>query len=223
MCADRMLSIGSKVQLEVNMNRNVESYPVLVGDSFWPLFFTSRLMVRLVGGCTCFCLTDEFNRQQIVLVVPEGQQSSIPSDEELLSSFPSQPRKEQSFLDPGGVPASYAEIRTWQQLQYREIRSTRRTVRVLTHDRALASDKRQGPIKTLMFMRFWRAPQLQLVALRSAIGEQRLWHQSSDKNDSRFLVELAAGESVNVSSTRAHLQFGEIDSIMPVEHQGFTA
>ena len=157
-----------------------ESYPIQVGGAFWPLFFTSRLMVRIIGGTTCFCLTDFDNRQQTILVVPESSSSALPSVEELLNAFPLWPINETKYTDPGHVPASYSEVRTWRNLGCLEVKTKQRLLRILTFEKYVRTS--QTSRLNLMFMRFWRAPELQIAKLNSAIGADRLWYQDRSRD-----------------------------------------
>lgn len=195
-----------------------------LSTSFWPVFFTSQTMVRLIGGSTCFCLTDRDSQRQTIVVCPESDRLPLPSDEEILTSFPLQVDSSQSYKDPLKLPADYAKIRTWEYLEQRVIVTRRRLVQVLSPVRSSQLMNREADIR-LSFIRFWKATPLQIARLTSAIGEDRLWFQRISRGDTRILVALSPGDKLNIGERAIVLDFGQdtTQQIIPVPNEGVTA
>lgn len=202
------------------MRKQVDSFPITVNDAFWPLFFTSRLMTRIVGACVCFCLTDQDNKQQLILVVPEGPRVSIPTLVEIMNSFPVHARGERKYLDPHSIPADYTGVRALREFVCHEVQTKNRVVRILAPPTAVSST--QAP-KRLLFYRFWKAESLHLARLYDMIGEERLWYETRETGDSRAIVMLHQGESFFLRGQTVALKFGDIPGFVQVAHESFTA
>lgn len=74
-----------------------------VSESFWPTFITSKLVVRPVKHSWCFCLSDENDAKQLILVFPAEDSTDLPLPQELASVF-KLGKKGQPFFEVRSLP-----------------------------------------------------------------------------------------------------------------------
>ncbi|NQT49341.1 hypothetical protein HQ571_01455 [Candidatus Kuenenbacteria bacterium] len=58
-----------------------------ISDAFWPVFFSSELIVRFVAQAVCFALCDKKKKPQLIFVYPYEGSSSRPTAGQLLQVF----------------------------------------------------------------------------------------------------------------------------------------
>ncbi len=86
-------------------NKDGKDLVIPVNESFWPIFLTSRLVVKAVMHSWCFCLNDAESSQQVIFVLPTEGATSIPNIRDLARVFKSR-KVGQPFLELRELPVA---------------------------------------------------------------------------------------------------------------------
>jgi len=199
------------------MTHESQKYLLEIEEVFWPLFFTSPLVVRFIGGGTVFCLTDQKTKYQTIVVMPQGPYSSIPPTEQLLSHFPVDLVGAKHYKGAPDLPVDFSTVRKWRRMSSEEIRTRRRHVHILTPDLSTTSGQ---DVSRLVFMNFWRANDLQLELIRTKLGQEQIWFMHQALAESRVLLRLKPDEQLRFRGDTLELNFGAVSHLLPVSNGG---
>jgi len=199
--------------------------PVQLNAAFWPLFMTSRVMVRFIGSFICFAVADEQNKLLLVYAHDEAASTRPPSLEAISRAFPVSGDRARAFGDPRELPLPYSEIRTVHSALCYTYQAGNRKIMLLVP--GSSTDERSAQER--FFFINWARPdqeQVQRVIdkVQDEFGEGRIHVIERNALQTRVLVQLPAEARIDFLATGLHLRarFG-VSEVFPVHCECRTA